>query len=334
MNRVTGLTLRGWFLDEAPLLAGNEEDNIKFITVMIERCSSFRKIRAIMMMTTNPQSGEDGLFYQTYIKGGFEKGILVLSFNLLDNPEFDQEDIEYYRKIFTQSQFERKVWGKWVRDLEKLVYPKYNPAIHDIDDKEIDKMKFVKMTVGLDEGQGDARAFVLTGFTNQYREVVHIDEYYHKNKENVEPKDVNDYVDDFIETCMEWINRFRKPLYLYADSSALYLIVLLKKAIQRSGLQIIVKSLNKTKVEKNEISAIHERTNMTNMMMGCGMLKVGSKCVQLKKAYSKTIKKDGVRIDDGKTNNIDILDASEYSVKSDIKILKELIIKRRTYGKY
>lgn len=103
LNRVTGLTMRGWFLDEAPLLGGTEEDNITFIERMYERTASFRVIpnnKMLQVMTTNPQTDDEGLFYSTYIKGGWEKRIAVVSLHLLDNPIFTEDDVEYYRTLY------------------------------------------------------------------------------------------------------------------------------------------------------------------------------------------------------------------------------------------
>ena len=327
MNRVTGLTLRGWMLDEAPLLGGNEEDNIKFIERMIERTATFK--RPLQMMTTNPQTGEDGLFYQTYIKGAWHKGIVVLSFWLLDNPEFDEDDVEYYRKIFTLAQFMRKVMGKWVRDNENYVYPKFKREIHVVPAAELEKIQYDELSIGLDEGQRDARAFVLAGFYKNYNNIAYLGEYYHKNKEGVEPKDVNEYVADFFNLADIWHRRYQKHMTVYVDSAALALYVLLKKAatIKRITYLTFI-PVNKAKTDPAIRSAIDERIDFTNMLLGSERVLYSEKVPKLIDATSKAIKKEGKRIDDGKTNNVDSLDASEYAVKHRLKHIVTKIMRR------
>jgi PBSX family phage terminase large subunit len=330
MNRVTGLTLRGWFLDEGALLGGNEEDNIKFIERMIERTSSFRTNggRPLQMITTNPQSGEDGLFYQSFIKGGWSKGILVMSFRLIDNPTFTQEDIDYYKKVFTDSQYRRKILGEWVRDNETLVYPRFNKETHCIAPESILKNEIVELAVGVDEGQRDARAFVLAGFARNYEQVIYLDEYYHRNKEGVEPKDVNDYVKDFFAKLTEWYGIYRKPMNVYVDSASLYLIVLLKKEAANHKIPVTIAGVNKTAINSSASSAVQERIDFTNMLLGTGKIFYNTQCKLLIEATNKAIKKDGDRIDDGKTNNVDILDASEYAVKHRMRVMTDKIMYR------
>lgn len=330
MNRVTGLTLRGWFLDEGALLGGNEEDNIKFIERMIERTSSFRANggRPLQMITTNPQSGEDGLFYQSFVKGGWNKGILVMSFRLIDNPTFTQEDIDYYKRVFTDSQYRRKILGEWVRDNETLVYPKFNKETHVIAPESILKHEIVELAVGVDEGQRDARAFVLAGFARNYEQVLYLDEYYHRNKEGVEPKDVNDYVKDFYAKLKEWYDIYRKPINVYVDSASLYLIVLLKKEAANHKIPVTIAGVNKTAINSNASSAVQERIDFTNMLLGTSRIYYSNQCKHLIDATNKAVKKDGDRVDDGKTNNVDILDASEYAVKHRMRVMTDKIMYR------
>ena len=330
MNRVTGLTLRGWFLDEGALLGGNEEDNIKFVERMIERTSSFRTNggRPLQMITTNPQSGEDGLFYQSFIKGGWNKGILVMSFRLIDNPTFTEEDINYYKKVFTDSQFRRKILGEWVRDNETLVYPKFNRDMHTAAPESILKNEIVELAVGVDEGQRDARAFVLAGFTKNYEQVIYLDEYYHRNKEGVEPKDVNDYVKDFFAKIDDWYRQYRKPINVYVDSASLYLIVLLKKEAANHRTPVTIAGVNKTAINPSASSSVQERIDFTNMLLGTGKLIINHDCTYLIDAMSKAVKKDGDRVDDGKTNNVDILDASEYAIKHRMRVITDKIMYR------
>ena len=335
LNKVTGLTLRGWFLDEAPLLGGVEEDNIAFIERMYERTATFRTEpygRPLQIMTTNPQTGEDGEFYKRYIQGGWSKGILVLSFTLLDNPIFSQKDVDYYERIFTKAQFLRKVMGRWVRDNSVATYPKFDYTRHVKPHSEVLAMKFVEMRIGLDEGQRDARSFVLAGFTPNYEKIAYIDEYYYKNDPNKKIKDINDYIADFWEKAQEWYETFKKPMVLEYDSAALYIVEPLKryKAEHRITIPVIIKPVYKGLEDKGKAkgknSAIKERMGFTNILLGSDNVIYSDKCKVLADATSKCINKDGMRVDNGKTNKVDILDASEYAVKKRLKLMQDRIM--------
>jgi len=335
--KITGITVRGWLLDEAPLLGGNEEDNIIFIERMYERTATFRTApygRPLQMMTTNPQTGEDGLFYQKFIKGGWHKNILVISFTLLDNPIFTQKDIEYYRKIFTIAQFLRKIMGKWVRDNELATYPKFDKIRHVRKFDEVIKYDFVELNIGLDEGQSDARAFVLQGFTRYFNKVVYIDEYHYKNMPEKPIKDINDYVVDFWEKCIEWYSILNKPMTLRYDSAALYIVEPFKryKIKHNITVPVVIKPVNKARVlnkSKGKNSAIKERIDFTNILLGSDSIIYSDRCPVLINATSRCSNKNGIRVDDGKTNNIDIIDASEYGPKHRLKLIQDRIMLRR-----
>ena len=332
--KVTGLTLRGWFLDEAPLLAGNEDDNHTFIQRMYERTATFMTEpygRPLQVMTTNPQSGQEGKFYQSFIKGGRDKGIAVVSFHMLDNPIFTEKDVERYRKILTKNQFARKIEGKWVKDNEVATFPKFNHKDHVTPHSQVMGYNYVELCIGLDEGQRDARSFVLTGFTQNYEKEVKYDEYYYKNEPEKEIKDINDYVKEFWEKAQQWYDELGKPMEVKYDSAALYIVEPLKryKLKHYPHLPVIIRAVNKrkelTKV-KGKNSAINERTDYTNIIMGAKILEVSDRCTVLIDTYDKCVNKNGTRVDDGKTNKIDILDASEYGDKHRIKLIQTRIM--------
>jgi len=333
VNRVTGITVRGWFLDEAPLLGGNEEDNIAFIEIMYERTATFRTFpygRPLQMMTTNPQDDEECLFYQRFIKGGFAKGIVVLSFELLDNPIFTEEDEDYYKKIFTTAQFQKKIKGRWVRDTELATFPKFDKDTHIKPHAEIMAKKYVELTIGLDEGQSDARAFVLAGFTKDYESVSYIDEYYYKNGVTGVTKDINDYIKDFWKKATEWYELFNIKMTLYYDSASLVLVEPLKRyrTAHKITTPVLIKPVNKKSVygAKGKGSAIAERINFTNILFGANAIEISDKCKVLGREYSRSINKNGHRIDDGKSNKVDIQDASEYAVKHKLKVMQNKIM--------
>jgi hypothetical protein len=139
---------------------------------------------------------------------------------------------------------------------------------------------------------------------------------------------VNDYVKDFYAKLKEWYDIYRKPINVYVDSASLYLIVLLKKEAANHKIPVTIAGVNKTAINSNASSAVQERIDFTNMLLGTGRIYYSNKCKHLIDATNKAVKKDGDRIDDGKTNNVDILDASEYAVKHRMRVMTDKIMYR------
>lgn len=339
LNRVTGLTMRGWFLDEVARLGGVEEDNIKFIEVMLERTATFRVKpygRPLQMMTTNPQTDDEGMFYQRFIKGGFDKGILVISFEFLDNPQFTKEDEDYYRKLYTKAQFLRKIKGRWVKDNELSTYPKFDKVKCVKTREEIMSRKFNELAIGLDEGQSDARGIVLTGFdkVKTMDRISKVKEWYYKNTPEKPVMAIDDYANKIWDKAIEWYALFDMPIKLFYDSANLSLGVLIKKYKRQRNITIpvVVKPVNKASVygAKGEGSAIRERWEFINIMLGAGLYDFSEDCPVLIRAINRSTNKDGARIDDGHTNNVDIQDASEYSEKHRLRRIQNKVEQRNT----
>jgi hypothetical protein len=122
IRRIQGKTVHGAFIDEGALIP------ITILQTVEQRMLSFKDTYKVFI-TTNPEGGDEHEFYQNYIKGAYHKGTLVISYTLLDNPTFTQEDIDYYEKIYTRDMFLRKILGKWVRSIG-AIYQKFSDARH------------------------------------------------------------------------------------------------------------------------------------------------------------------------------------------------------------
>lgn len=147
--------------------------------------------------------------------------------------------------------------------------------------------------------------------------------------------DIDDYKVKFWEKAGEWYELFGRPMTLYYDSAAKYIVEPFKRYKVKMGIKtpVIIKPVNKAATEstiKGKNSAIKERIEFDNNLMALGRLLINeNRCMELARAYSKCINKDGVRIDDGKTNNVDLLDASEYGEKHRLKLMKDKLTIRR-----
>lgn len=169
-------------------------------------------------------------------------------------------------------------------------------------------------SIGVDYGETDATTFYHTGFKRNMDGVRVHDEYYHKNN-GVDQKDINDYCEDFFVFAEKCHEEHGKPIIVFVDSASKSFKTLLQNETARRGIRYLdVRGVNKKKRKKSDESAIKERINLTNLMLGLkGYLEIDVKCKELLLAMETVEYNDkGERIDDG-TYNIDSLDAFEYS---------------------
>lgn len=333
---IQGGTYRGIFIDEAGLIPMSAIENA------ISRTVSFKD--ALIWQTTNPEGDEEHEYYQTYIKGAWHKKILVLTFELLDNPEMTQEDVEWYRKVFTTSMFLRKVLGKWVKGIGGI-FQNFRKEDHGHDLwNNYDPDDYVLQRIGIDYGESDATTYEFMGIKRNLAGLDFLNEYYHRNSET-SYKNIEKYCDDFF-TFVDEINAKQKEVYpdrrlkmieIWIDSANLTVKNYFKsQAAARGYKNIAFANVNKTKrlskshSELNEQQAIKERCYVWNLMLGAMVVRIDKfKCKRLMSALSMAVwGKDGNRLDDNtlKFNPVDVLDAAEYSWLDLIKKMVSRIV--------
>jgi len=317
-KRAQGLTYRGGCIDEAGLI------DIKSIETLEGRCITFRDYK--IFMTTNPEGDETHPFYAHYIKGGFHKGTLVSTFELLDNPIFTQEDEDYYKKVFTPTMFLRKVKGKWVR-ATGAIYKKFSDKhIRDIQGT-FNKNDYIRFNIGVDYGETDATVFTLIGVRKQFGGLDVIATYYHKNSD-YDDKAIDDYEEDFVTWVTKWHNKCGRMMHAYTEIN---LYRLLLKDFRLKPKVIIHKAVKKPEYENKQ--AIQERINMTNIMFGADFLTIDRSCKELISALNNTPYDDkGVRLDD-KSTNIDSLDSMEYGFITELKPIRDRLLRNAVVHK-
>ena len=319
---IQGGTRRGVFIDEAGLLPMSAIENA------ISRTVSFRD--AIVWHTTNPEGDEEHEYFKQYIQGAWHKKILVLTFELLDNPIYTQEDVEYFRLIFTTSMFLRKVLGKWVKGIGGIYQNfKKEMHVHELWDN-YDPSDYVLHRIGIDYGEGDATTFEYTGIKHQLNGIDYLLEYYHRNSER-SYKNIENYCDDFLGFIDE-INAKMKEVYpdrplkmieIWIDSANLTVKNYFRSQARAKGYKnLIFASLNKTKrlekgsSDQNEQQAIKERCYVMNLLLGANIIRIDKNVRKLQSALSMAVwAKDGTRLDDNSQpfNPVDVLDAAEYN---------------------
>lgn len=320
-----GGTRRGTFIDEAALIS------IPLIEQAIGRNITFEDHK--VFMTCNPEGDDTHDFYQQYIKGGKHKSILVLQYELLDNPLFNLADVERMRKLFTPVMFERRVLGLWVRD-SGVIYKKFSERrhVHAFYD-EVDDLTYADLRVGVDYGEVDATVFTLTGMLKGWSGLDVISAYYHKNSDTSE-KDINDYTDDFFEWITKHYSKFRKRITVYVESASngvTFYKLLKKRAVELGIRWLMFKLVNKAKRLQTSSSAIKERIDTYNIMLGADFIRIEQACRNLIMASKKSVWHDDKeeRLDD-KSVDIDSLDSFEYSWVSLIpKIIERIEFLRR-----
>lgn len=323
IRSIQGSTRRGTFIDEAALI-----DN-ELIEQAIGRNITFGDHR--VFMTCNPEGDDSHSFYQQYIKGGNKKGVVVIQYELLDNPIFSQEEVDRLSRIFTPVMYERKVLGKWVRD-SGAIYKKFETARH------VDKFyatfdEYQELRVGIDYGEKDATVFTLIGIQKRFNGLDVIDTYYHKNSDTSE-RDINDYTDDFFEWIERHKDKYRMRITVYVESASNG--VTFYKVLKRRAGELNVQYLNFRLVDKSKRihtskSAIKERIDALNVMLGADFIRIEAQCNELVLAIKKAVWKDDKeeRLDDH-TVDIDSLDSLEYAFVGLIpKILERIEFLRR-----
>ena len=169
-------------------------------------------------------------------------------------------------------------------------------------------------SIGVDYGETDATVFTHTGFSRSMEKVNVHDEFYHKNS-GQDQKDINDYCDEFFIFAKECHSKHGRPMIVFVDSASKSIYTLLvNESYRRKVRYLDIQKVNKKKRKQNEKSAIQQRIDLTNLMLGCnGFLSIDVSCPRLLSALETVEYNDkGERIDDG-TYNIDSLDSFEYS---------------------
>lgn len=259
--------------------------------------------------------------YTNYLDQYQEKGIINYQhFTMDDNMAISEE-----RKAQIKLQYDHKsVWYK--RDIlgqrcvaEGLVYRQF------ADDEEpfvIDKAPddVILIAIGVDFGaNGSAHAFVATGLTQGFKQVVTVDEYH--RKEVITPDQLEK---DFVNFVLRLVASFPRVrvFEVFADSEATVLIQGLKQAAYRARLPVDIKNAMK--------GPINNRIDFYNSIMAQGRYKVLRKCKHLIEAFqtaiwdSKHVTED-VRLDNG-TINIDSLDACEYSTERYMRDIQQAFL--------
>lgn len=180
-----------------------------------------------------------------------------------------------------------------------------------------DLKPFQEINIGVDfGGNGSGHAFVASGITHGYKELVALaSERWLEgdNCKDVDPDKLGQLCVDFVKRVQ---NKYGNIEHIYCDSAEQVLIRGIKKALENAGIYVTVRNARKLEV--------NDRINCTSSLMAQGRFFITEDCNSLKDALSTAVwnpkELKPVRLDDG-TSDIDSLDSFEYSFEKDIKKL-------------
>lgn len=247
-------------------------------------------------------------------------GTLLGGYNYQHFTIFDNVNIPDLRKQEIISQYDQNsIW--YLRDIlgkrciaEGLCYRKFanKPIAYRISREEA-KQKISQIIIGVDfGGSGSGHAFVATGISRDYRDVIGLASERHFG--DIDPNKLGDLFVDFV---LKVINLYGMPDICYADSAEQTLIMGLRTSIMNKNISLIIDNAWK--------SEINERIRATNRLMGQMRIYLTDDCESLETAFCtavwnpKILTKDE-RLDDG-TSDIDSLDAFEYTIERSIELL-------------
>lgn len=292
-SKIRGMTLQGAYCDEITLF--NED----FFSMLLSRLSC---PGAKLIGTTNPDNPHHWL-KEKYIDRANELDMFTMKFLIDDNEFLDKAYVENLKKEYTGVYYDRFILGLW-KAAEGIIYRQFadNPQEFIIDTAP---ENIIFATIGVDfGGNKSAHAFVLNGFTKDFKEVITLDEFYIKEK--ISPNELENAFCDFVLKAKAKYNVYEA----YCDSAETTLIEGLRVAAAKQGIAIDINLAKK--------GAINDRIRFYNALMAYGRYKVMHMCKHVIEALSSAVWDDksiiDKRLDDGKIN-IDSLDALEYSTE-------------------
>lgn len=263
-----------------------------------------------------------------------EEGTLLGGYNYEHFTIDDNITIPEERKELIKSQYDTEsIWYK--RDIlgqrciaEGLIYRIFANEMNDKEKKEKrfvllkDKLpRFQEINFAIDfGGSGSGHAFVATGITQGYKQLVILSSerwIEGKNCNEVDPDQLGQLFVDFYKRVKETYGHLGPIEHIYGDSAEQVLIRGIRTALEKNRIYTTIRNARK--------AVIVDRIRCTQILMKQGRFFVTEDCKTLVSAFNtaiwnpKNITEDE-RLDDG-TSDIDSLDAFEYTFEKDMKRL-------------
>ena len=236
------------------------------------------------------------------------------SWTIYDNPFLPDAYVkalerEYHGTVY----YDRYILGLWKR-AEGVIYRAFadSPSKFIIHEAPI----LHHVSIGIDfGGNGSATTFVASGFSPEMKSMTVLASK--RIKREMTPVELDD---EFVRWCQYIFNKYNVgAIKARADNAEPILLRGIKQAVQQAGLPVQVLGALK--------KPINTRINALVKMMGMGRFHVMDEAETVIAAIPSCIwddKHPDERLDDGKTADIDTIDALEYSFEEYINYLTAL----------
>ena len=243
--------------------------------------------------------------------------IYLQRYTIFDNPflapDFVEKlCIEYDGTVY----YDRLILGLWKR-AEGAIYRKFADHPKDFV-KEPTASDLTEIVIGVDfGGNKSGHSFVARGYDRD-NNVYGLNSVRHMNKDFKDGIDSNILNDLLIKFVNEVQEKYGKVDFIYWDNAETTLGQSIRNAMLKANPATIVRPAKKIRIK--------DRIECVLKLMGAGRFFITNDCETLSTALQeavwdeKSMKDD--RLDDG-SSDIDTLDAFEYTIERDIKMLTE-----------
>lgn len=246
--------------------------------------------------------------------------IYLQRYTIFDNPflapDFVEKlCIEYDGTVY----YDRLILGLWKR-AEGAIYRKFADHPKDFV-KEPATVDLTEIVIGVDfGGNKSGHSFVARGYdrdNNVYglKSIRYMNTDTKRFKEGIDSNILNDLLIQFVNEVQE---KYGKVDFIYWDNAETTLGQSIRNAMIKAHPNVIVRPAKKIRIK--------DRIECVLKLMGAGRFFITEDCETLSTALQeavwdeKALKDD--RLDDG-SSDIDTLDAFEYTIERDIKMLTE-----------
>ena len=246
--------------------------------------------------------------------------IYLQRYTIFDNPflapDFVEKlCIEYDGTVY----YDRLILGLWKR-AEGAIYRKFADHPEDFV-KEPATVDLTEIVIGVDfGGNKSGHSFVARGYdrdNNVYglKSIRYMNTDTKRFKEGIDSNILNDLLIQFVNEVQE---KYGKVDFIYWDNAETTLGQSIRNAMIKAHPNVIVRPAKKIRIK--------DRIECVLKLMGAGRFFITEDCETLSTALQeavwdeKALKDD--RLDDG-SSDIDTLDAFEYTIERDIKMLTE-----------
>lgn len=246
-----------------------------------------------------------------------ELDIYLQKYTIFDNPFLDPEFVKQLCKEYEGTvYYDRLILGLWKR-AEGAIYRKFADHPEEFI-KEPAASDLTEIVIGVDfGGNKSGHSFVARGYDRD-NNVYGLKSVRHMNKDFKDGIDSNILNDLLIQFVNEVQEKYGKVDFIYWDNAETTLGQSIRNAMAKAHPNVIVRPAKKIRIK--------DRIECVSKLMGAGRFFITEDCETLSTALQeavwdeKALKDD--RLDDG-SSDIDTLDAFEYTIERDIKMLTE-----------